>query len=388
MSDHALFSPSAAHRWMRCPGSIKMEEPFPDTTSKFAEEGTAAHELAESILNLEIVGTKAKNGYEFTEEMYEFVQVYVDNIMDYAEGNQLLVEQKVDFSNSINQPDSFGTADAIIIADEGRELQIHDLKYGRGVQVDADENYQLMLYAAGVLDKFSMVGYFDTVRLVIHQPRLYHLSEWSCNVRDIQKFVEEAEINANIAVDNLKGKSDPFLVPGEKQCQWCKAKATCPALQAQVFETVGDDFEDISEAIRQLPNEDNDKLAGYMDLLPVIEGWTKAIYALVEDKLLKGENIRGRKVVQGKKGNRAWGNAEAVEEIMKSMRLKKEEMYDFKLISPTGAEKLLKEESPRRWTRLQDEITRKPGKPCIVTESDRRPAISVTPIADDFDDLT
>lgn len=170
MTAHALLGASKAHRWMRCPGSIALEAPIQDTTSAHAEEGTRAHELAAAIL-------ERKPFLEDSDlEMFNHVMTYVGYVRAEAEGHTLLIEQRVDYSDVIGVPDSFGTADCIILA--GDTIKIIDLKYGMGVKVDAEENEQLMLYALGALEVFGPVGDFKKAKLVIVQPRLNTISEW------------------------------------------------------------------------------------------------------------------------------------------------------------------------------------------------------------------
>jgi hypothetical protein len=134
---------------------------------------------------------------------------------------------------------------------------------------------------------------------------------------------------------------------------------------------------------------ENDKLGKLYAAIPLLESWIKAIDSAVHQKLHAGETVEGFKLVQGKQGNRAWANAEEAEALLKSMRLKTEEMYDLKLISPTAAEKLKKAETigPRQWTKVEALITRPDGKPTVAPISDKRPALDVNP-QNDFDDLT
>jgi hypothetical protein len=121
-----------------------------------------------------------------------------------------------------------------------------------------------------------------------------------------------------------------------------------------------------------------------MAAVDLIEDWCKAVRAETERRLLAGESVPGWKLVQGKRGARAWSSPTDAEATLKSMRLKQDEMYEFKLISPTSAEKLLAKDSPRRWSKLLDLIIQPEGKPHVAPESDKRPALVVTPTADDF----
>jgi hypothetical protein len=379
-----------------------MESGLPDTSSKFADEGTAAHELAAWALE---AGNDASAyiGRIITTDDHEFVvdndmatnvQVYIDAIRDYAEANELMIEQRVDFSHVVNVPDQGGTSDAIILTGDGEEIQVHDLKYGRGVKVDAVQNEQLMLYALGALNEYGMAGDFKRVRMVIHQPRLHHVSEFTCTVEDLQKFAKHAGERAFHAMQVLNTEKPEayshHLTPGDKQCQWCKAKPNCPKLAKHVEEVVGRDFGYLtSEAadVDKILADSDTPISDKMRAVDLIEDWCKAVRAEVERRLFDGVAVPGFKLVEGKRGNRKWDKPAEVEATLKSMRLKVEEMYDFTLISPTTAEKLHKAGTigKRQWPRLQELITQSEGKPSVAPENDKRPALVITAVIDDFE---
>jgi len=413
---HAKFSPSAAHRWIACPGSMVMEKGIPNTSSAHADEGTAAHFLASEcleqgrnatdFLNCFIVikkgnalwstsdEDKLSSGFNVDLEMAEYVQKYIDAVRSQADGNELMVEQRVEFSEFIGSENAFGTADAIIICQS--EIQVHDLKYGR-TKVDAQGNEQLRLYALGALSQFGLFGDFTQARLVIHQPRIGHVSEEVVSVEDLYEFAHRAKNTVQMikAVDEGKAlfNEQDLLNPGEKQCHWCKAKATCPALTKAVMTTIAGEFDDLStcdlevelkQAIESVPSHGNQLLGKLYAALPLIETWSKAVAVAVTEKLHNGEKVLGFKLVQGRAGNRSWSNAEEAEQVLKSMRLKVEDMYDLKLISPTNAEKLQKAGTigPRQWSKVESLIVRPEGKPTVAPESDKRPALEVNPLND------
>ena len=381
MAEHSLLSPSSAPRWMLCPGSVAASAVYPDTTSEYAEEGALAHRYAAALLTGEPFAESAK----LTREMTDAVGVYVQTVDTMSQGAEMVwIEEPLDLSRVLGVADEKGTGDFIALI--GTELQVHDLKYGKGVPVDAEGNWQLILYGLGALDLVTLVADVATVRLVIHQPRLNSVSEVVYTIDEMNAFQDRLRLGAGKALSCLKGEK-PFegRVPGEKQCKFCAAKADCPELAATCASVV-DDF-DVLDGERTIRASKMDNLAKHYALLPLVKLWAKAVEDAAFDRMLAGEQMPGFKLVAGRAGARAWDNEEQAEEMMKSMRLKVDEMYDRKLISPTKAEALLSKVSPGKWTRLQSCVTRSDPKPAVVPESDKRPALVMSAVADDFESL-
>jgi len=395
--EHSLLSPSGAHRWMRCPGSLLLESKIPDQPSKYAAEGTVAHQIASECLTSQLAGEKRPltpdnylgrymqaDDFEFlvTKDMVGHVQSFIDFVYQTAgKEGKILVEKRVSFSEAIGQPNSSGTADVIIIF-PNRITNI-DLKYGMGVKVDAEDNEQTSLYTVGTVEDYGMMVDAEDYVAIIFQPRIGHVSEACMTQEQLDAFVVKAKAAAELAVSFVENENlEPILVPGEKQCRFCKAKATCPALKQEITEVVGhlataDDFADLAEV-------NTDSLATAMTKVPLVEHWCLAIRAEVERRMFSGTEVPGFKIVEGRQGNRAWSDAEEAEKTLKGFRLKSEEIYEYKLISPTTAEKLLKKKKPKWWEKLQDLISRAPGKPSVAPVTDKRPAMDVKSVPADF----
>jgi hypothetical protein len=377
---------------MVCHGSVALEAPFPDSSSEFAAEGTLAHEVASECLisgadPALLIGKPATvDGFDFTidQNMVDHVKDYMKLVREYAKGGELLVEKRVGIGHLTGEEGAGGTSDAIII--KGNEIIIVDLKYGMGVRVDANDNPQLLIYALGALNEYDILADFDTVTMVIHQPRLNHVSEYSISVEQLLAFGDEVRKSANL----VRG-DNAALVPGEKQCRFCKAKASCPALSAEVSEAVGGvaDLSDFADLVAQeITSETSDNyLPVAMSKVELVEQWCKAVRAETERRLLAGQPVTGYKLVAGRTGNRDWKDAAAVEDMMKkTFRMRDDQVYDQKLISPTKAEKVFKE-NPKRWANLQEQIVRGEGKPSVAPATDKRPEMAIKSIAEEFGDL-
>lgn len=388
MSAHANRSPSGSAGWLECAGWASDSK-----GSSYADEGTDAHELASICLTegtdaAAYAGREMSLGHEVDTEMVGAVQSYLYYVRGVvaATNGTLLVEQRLPIDSITGEEGASGTSDAVILA--GSELIVVDLKYGRGVPVAAEDNTQLQIYALAALREFSLLGDFDTVRMVIHQPRINAVSEWTQTAQELESFA--AFVSMRIAVHDANPQARN---PGEKQCRWCSNKATCVALAADVVLTVTgkatasmDDFDNVEPAALGAETP-GDFLATAMSKADLIEAWLKAVRAETESRLLAGIPVQGFKLVQGKRGARAWSSEDEAEQTLKAMRIPHDQMYDYSVISPTSAEKLAKAGAigPRQWPKLQGLITQPDGRPSVAPESDKRPALNLSAAADDFD---
>lgn len=448
MSNHAKLSPSSADRWTACPGSVALSEGLPEGSSYSRGEGTAAHLLMATCLRrgtlpkgykgLTIVVDSAdgdayivdrvdRKGLIFTvdDDMIAAVAKSVDHVRARIKAFEaagakvtLEVERKVSIARTTGEKGAKGTIDVLIIAEFPNgptKISVEDLKYGRGVEVFAEDNKQLAIYARGVVQERPLTAEVTDVDLVIHQPRIKDAPDiWSPKPEEMHAMFWRIGLRAGVVwaaldrkgqMDTLQWQTD-YLYESEKACMFCKAKAICPKLTGRVSVELAKEFTDLTTA--SVP-ERNDlvkvmlpltgQLGAKMDAIPLIEDWCKAIRAAAETELLAGRPVAGYKLVQGRQGNRAWGDAAEAEGVLKKMRLKsalkldEDPMYERTLISPTQCEKLLASESPKRWAKVAKLITRAEGKPSVAPITDPRPELSIAieaefvKIEDTIDDL-
>lgn len=424
-SAHSTWSASGFEQKMLCPGSHVLQQGKPRRSSQYAAEGTAAHQvltwaLQESRPAAAYIGRVIEaDGFTFTvdEDMAGHVQVCIDYVTD-AAGDEgvIFADIRVNYSQYLDTPEleAWGTADVIIA--RGDELIVIDFKYGMGVEVSAERNPQMSLYALGALQAYQgLVADFERVRMVISQPRIKKAaSEFDISVEELETWgrstarsavntcrnamaVDRTQVTIAVSWDRV------YLRPGEKQCKFCSAKAECPALRAEVHAyalgsghatpATPDEFAEcdpvpVHEAIGTV-DDGPQWLAVCLSKVDLIEDWCKAIRAETERRLLAGESVPGYKLVPGKKGARQWVDAKVAEETLKSMRVKLEDMYDLKLISPTTADKLAKAGTigPRQWPRVQALFVQSQGKPHVAPVDDPRPALEIKPVVDDFESL-
>ena len=371
MTIHAKLSASGSHRWINCPGSVKAEEPFPNTTSIFAEEGTAAHELAELVLtcggntfNFEGTTLPENNANIVAFEMCSSIQDYVDYVRLIP--GDMLIEQRVDFSPWV--PEGFGTCDAIVIKDD--HLHIVDLKYGKGIPVYAEENTQGILYALGAYNDYHLIHDIKTITMSIVQPRINNISEWTINLDTLLGWGDRISRAAFATQDENAPR-----IPSEKACQWCKAKATCPALYAKAQATLLSGFDTFDPV-----NPDTltvQQLTLALENKKLVMAWLEAVEEYVTGKLKAGESFEGYKLVAGR-SLRAWGDEEGAERIL--VKILGEAAHSRKLISVAQAEKAL---GKGKTADIDAYIVKPEGAPTLAQMGDPRKAVNVN--AESFD---
>jgi hypothetical protein len=374
---HAYLSASGSKRWLTCTPSAQLETQFPDSTSEFAEEGTAAHELSEIYLR-KYIGeitkaaytrqlNKAKKGKYYSQEMEDYVQVYVDFVIERINEVQaispdavILLEQRLDFSVWV--PKGFGTGDVVLIADG--VMEIIDLKYGKGVAVDAEENTQMRLYALGALNQFGMLYDIETVKMTIVQPRLDSISTDEIADIDLLHWADEyVQPRAQMAID---GEGD--YVAGD-HCRFCKARFTCRKRAEANLEMAKYEFKEPALL-------SNEEIGQILIQAEELQKWAKDVqgYAL-EQAENHGVRFPGWKLVEGR-SNRKYTDEETVAQTLFENGIQEEQIFERKLNGITAMEKAI---GKKVFSELLGDLVIKPtGKPTLVPEGDKRPEINST----------
>ncbi len=414
--EHAQLSPSGAVKWMNCAGSLAMEYGIADEASEYASEGTGAHAVAAYCqekgirvdclidFDFDYVDHGVAKKLVVTQEMADYLQGYIDAVKLIAgSGSSIYVEQRLEFSQFVGIPDQFGTSDVVALVPKKRELQVHDLKYGRGVKVEAEKNSQLMIYALGAYLKYAdwdnsnesaYPDEYDTVRLVIHQPRLEHISEWTISVDDLITWgyaMGESARKAMLIYD--VGASESDLTPGADQCRFCRAKGTCKVLARSTWEIVGGDFKDLETPPSIVHISDgtlsDDQVGALHKHVDMINMWVIAIKQQLYQRLIAEKDVPGYKLVMGKYGNREWRDADTAAGIMSAWLSDDGEadhlIYKKSLISPTEAEKNFARRFPVMWEKLTKEVFRSPPSLTVAEENDKRSAAGRKAALDDFE---
>lgn len=381
-TNHAILSASGAYRWLRCPGSVRMCKGAPRTSSVYADEGTAAHRLAEKCLQDDSMAEShlnerievAHRTFPVTRDMAEAVQLYLDTVRgDYliAKDATMLFEQK--FKLDWLYPGLWGTNDCMIGEPFGT-LRVYDYKHGAGVAVEVENNEQAMYYGLGALRDSTTEGAYEDVELVIVQPRAPHpkgsVRRFRLTVDDLMKWGNEILVPGAKATEN----PDAPLNPGG-HCRFCQALSVCPAQKKQAMEVAKEVFADTPSKPPAPEQLSLDEIRRVLDLAGLVEEWFNACRTHVRNLLETGAvtpETLGYKLVEGRK-SREWVDEKSAEEFLLAM-LDDEAYAPKKLISPAQAEKIMKGAPAKKM--LQEMIRFRPGPIQLAPLSDKREQIA------------
>ena len=374
-NSHAILSASSSHRWMNCTPSARLEREFADRETEAAAEGTAAHALCEHKLRraLKMRSRKPVSKYD-CDEMDAYTDGYVEFVLEQLAQAKLecsdplvLIEQRLDFSCWV--PEGFGTGDCLIVAD--KLLHIIDFKYGQGVLVEAEENPQMMLYALGALRLFDSLYDITEVSMSIYQPRRENVSTWTISVDELNAWAENVlKPKAELA---HKGKGD--YLPGP-WCQFCKAAVKCRARAEEKLQLARFEF-------APPPLLSDEEIEDILTKLDDLTKWASEIQAYAQDAAVNhGKAWKGFKLV-ATRTNRKYTDEEAVIQAAKDAGYT--DIFKKSLIPITEMEKLM---GKKNFTSILGSLVEKPqGRPTLVPETDKRPALKKTGAGEEFTEI-
>jgi len=374
---------------------VRLSDGMPNETSSFAAEGTAAHELCAAALTeggfvadrlgryvdvktAKIVDTPEDTDdenrfFEITEEMADAVAMYVDHVKGLANANSVLeVEQRLDMTHL--HPGIFGTGDATVFDPVDRHLHVCDFKYGKGVAVDADDNPQLLLYAAGAARRLHNAQ-IEKLTMHIVQPRAPHpkgpIRSYEIDLLDLFEF-EDTLAAAAAETD----KPDAAVVAGD-WCRFCPAQPVCPTVRAKRLAAAAEEFGDVGEPIALAPPEtlSDEKLGALLREADQIGNYVKAVQEYAHAQAMAGKMPAGFKLV-AKRAVRKWRNDD--EAKAKLLALAIEPFEEPKLKSPAKVEgQFPGKNKAERQKAMADLVEAKSSGTNLVPSEDPRPAVAV-----------
>ena len=361
---HAVLSASSSERWLNCPPSARLCEAYEDKGSDYAAEGTDAHTLCEHRLK-QALGIPAEDPIEnlswYNEEMEECAAGYAAYVMELLETAKLtcsdpvvMIEQRVDFSRWVQ--DGFGTADCILIADG--VLNIVDYKHGKGVEVSAEGNTQLSLYSLGALEIFDGIYDIDRVCVHIFQPRKSNVVSSMMDKSDLYEWADtELTQKAQLAYEGQGNFSC-----GE-WCRFCKAKAECRERAEANLALARYEFQPPALL-------DDEEIADILGKVDALTAWASDVKEYALQQAVSGKEWTGWKLIEGR-SNRKYTSEAAVATTVEGAGF---DPYERKVLGITAMQKML---GKARFEELLAPYIEKPqGKPTLMPESDKRPAMN------------
>ena len=385
MSAHAILSPSSASRWIHCPPSALLNAEAGDRDTVFTREGTLAHAVAELKARKYFIGMgpqkygaalrKFKADELWQDEMDGHTDAYLDALKDiaatFADTPYVALEQRVDFSEYV--PEGFGTADCIMIG--GEVLHIVDFKYGKGVDVSAEDNPQLKLYAVGAILQYMAFYDIFTVRMTIVQPRIKREPDtWEIEARNLLNWAEhEVKPAAELA---MKGEGE--FAEGD-WCRWCAIRGNCRKRAEAQLELAKQDF-------RMPPTLSDAEVGEALTLGRRLKTWLSDLEDYALTACLNGAEVTGWKAVEGR-SVRAWTDQDAAFTAAKKAGVPEAMLYKREPVTLAQLEKIMgKKEFAKVFTQPKAMfVVTPPGKPTLVKADDKRNAITNKPtIEEDF----
>lgn len=383
-SSHSLISPSNLHRVLHCTAAPRYEEQFPAQTSVYAQEGTLAHSVCEVTAQYQFSQiTKRKYNSEikkfqkeaqWNDEMVKTAEFYAQYLwersIEFAAKPYTVQEVRVDLTDYI--PDGFGTCDSVMIG--GDTLHITDYKHGKGVEVSAEGNAQMRMYALGALKKYRPI-YGDAIQKVtmaIVQPRITeHVSTDTMTVTELLAWGES--IKAPIA----EAYAGNGTFHAGDWCRFCRGRSVCRARSENA--TALEEFKELAVAGRMTPAEQmfsahpmltDEEIGDLLTRGQALAAWLADLQDYARDAILSGKNIAGWKVVEGR-SNRVFSDPEAALAALKGAGYTDEQLYKTEPNTLSALEKLV---GKSKFADIVGDLITKPhGKPTLVVESDKRP---------------
>lgn len=418
---HAKLAPSASHRWMECPGSVPLCADIPDTTSVFAAEGTAAHELCGHCLETgdspatfadmwvdihadpgkpkfvdldeEPKGDDEMRYFQVDDDMIDGVNMYVDlvrSLIEQAGGEENClwsVEQRLDMTDL--HPDIYGTGDASVLDIAAQHLHVPDFKYGKRVLVEALENPQLLLYAAGTLRRYHNHA-VKKLTIYIVQPRMYHpegpIRKYEIDLIDLLDFETDisrggarvSEAEQTLGEMPSEEWEQKFLKAGE-WCFFCPAQGFCKARKKKAFADALAEFNEAGEVMFKEPHELTDKERGLvLRNADSLAAYVRAVQQHEHDRAMRGQMPEGFKFV-AKRAIRKWKDEAAAIEVLEVLGVPKDEMFEEpKFKSPAKLERYFPgSNKEKRQLAMSDYVDKRSSGFNLVPVDDNRPAVNL-----------
>lgn len=386
---HALLSASSAKKWIHCPPSAMLEDSIPDEGSPYAKEGTLAHAICE--LKLQKLFTdknmtdrtyksrlkKLQQDESYAPEMEGYTDEYADYVSNIAfsfPGTPFVaVEKRLDYSPWA--PEGFGTGDCIIIY--GNDLHVIDFKYGKGVPVSAEGNYQLALYALGAYHEYGILFPIEKAHLHIVQPRIPNTSSWSTTMRDLlvwgdavvkpaaeKAFKGEGEF---CPADYCRGDAENYCRSG-----FCKAYGRCRATVEKNMDLFREAWDEEQNRKKLPPLISWEEAGALLKKAMFLKDWVQKLENAALDEIVAGGEVPGWKIVEGR-SNRKLSDADAAFAELVQAGYDEAILYERKPVALGELEKTLTKEHKQEI--LSKYIVKPQGKPTLAPEDDKRPAM-------------